>query len=144
MAQEYISLALKNLVIARAGGRCEYCKSPAEFATQSFTIEHILAYSKGGSGVEDNLALACGGCNAHKSDRTEAIDPLDGSTVRLFNPRLDKWNDHFEWSENFSKIIGKTPIGRAMIDALRMNRSGLMNLRLALVSYRKHPPQQSE
>lgn len=113
MAQEYISLALKNLVIARAGGRCEYCKSPAEFATQSFTIEHILAYSKGGSGVEDN-------------------------------PRLDKWNDHFEWSENFSEIIGKTPVGRAMIDTLRMNRSGLKNLRLALVSYRKHPPQQSE
>jgi len=141
MAQEYISIALRKLVLGRADNRCEYCKTSAEFATQSFTIEHIFPSSKGGTSTEDNLAFACGGCNSHKTDRTEALDPLSELMVALFNPRLDSWKDHFDWSENFSEILGKTPTGRATIDALKLNRHGLKNLRLALVHYKKHPPQ---
>lgn len=141
MAQDYISTALQKLVLVRASNRCEYCKTSAEFATQSFTIEHIFPSSKGGLSKEDNLAFACGGCNSHKSDRTEALDPLSESIVALFNPRQDNWNDHFDWSEDFTEIIGKTPTGRATIDALKLNRRGLKNLRLALVHYKKHPPQ---
>lgn len=141
MAQDYISTALRKLVLVRASNRCEYCKTSAEFATQSFTIEHIFPSSKGGLSKEDNLAFACGGCNSHKSDRTEALDPLSESIVALFNPRQNNWNDHFDWSEDFTEIIGKTPTGRATINALKLNRRGLKNLRLALVHYKKHPPQ---
>ena len=39
---------LKNKVVERAQGSCEYCRSQARFATQSFSIEHIIPQSKGG------------------------------------------------------------------------------------------------
>ncbi|MDX2285233.1 MAG: HNH endonuclease [Bacteroidia bacterium] len=40
-------------------GCCEYCKSQAAFATYSFSIEHIIPLSKGGTHDLSNLALAC-------------------------------------------------------------------------------------
>ncbi len=39
--------------------RCEYCKSPERFAPQTFSLDHILPVSKGGTDEFDNLAFAC-------------------------------------------------------------------------------------
>jgi hypothetical protein len=41
MPAKRVTAALKRVVMARACGLCEYCRSPARFATQSFTVEHI-------------------------------------------------------------------------------------------------------
>ena len=38
----------------------------------------------------------------------------------VFNPRTEKWQDHFEMRE--SQILGRTPMGRATVAALAMNR----------------------
>ena len=130
----------RELVATRAKGRCEYCQSPAKFATQSFAIEHILPTSRGGKTVMDNLALACPGCNGHKYDKTEAPDPVDGGLVTLFNPRQQQWLDHFKWSEDFSHVVGLTPTGRATVSVLNMNRPGIVNIRLALFAIGSHPP----
>jgi 5-methylcytosine-specific restriction endonuclease McrA len=54
----------KALVVNRAKGCCEYCKSPADFSTELFSIEHILPISLNGTNEIDNLAFACIGCNA--------------------------------------------------------------------------------
>lgn len=84
-------------------------------------IEHINLISKGGSNDESNLWLACSICNRQKNDKTAAVDPETGKTAELFNPRHQVWSEHFYWSEDGLRIIGKTPIDRATVAALRLS-----------------------
>lgn len=135
-----IPAELRRLVKARAGEICEYCRSREDHSTQSFCFEHILPRVAGGKTTAENLAYACQGCNSHKATRTEAGDYLTGKQVRLFNPRQMLWSEHFSWSEDFSEIVGISPIGRATVEALKLNRRGLVNLRRALYAMGKHPP----
>ncbi len=99
-------------------GRCEYCRSQARYATQSFSVEHILPRAQGGATRLDNLALACQGCNNHKYDKVAAPDPVSGQLAPLYHPRRDRWDMHFAWSDDFTLIIGITPTGRATVDTL--------------------------
>ncbi len=131
---------LKQLVINRAGGRCEYCKSPAEISTESFCMEHIIPRSKGGRTESDNLAFSCYGCNSHKYNKTKGIDTATGNSVSLFHPRKHKWNKHFAWNEDATEIIGLTNIGRATVEELKLNRLKLKNLRKLLIKVDEHPP----
>jgi hypothetical protein len=41
--------------------------------------------------------------------------------VRLFNPRAEKWNEHFRWSRDGTRLEGRTPQGRATVVALDVN-----------------------
>lgn len=140
MARPYISKKIREIVIIRAKGYCEYCKIPKAYTTKTFEIEHIIPTSKGGESILLNLALACGGCNSFKHIRIEAKDPVSQNTVQLFNPRTQKWEDNFIWSENYISIIGITPTGRATIATLQMNRIELQNLRKVLSLIGEHPP----
>jgi len=133
-----------RLVAERARGVCEYCRSQARFATHSFSVEHVVPVNAGGSDELENLALACQGCNNHKYTKTVARDPVSGTLVPLFNPRLQLWRDHFLWSADFARILGTTPVGRATVEALHLNRPGLLNLRELLYAAGKHPPLDSE
>jgi len=45
-------------------------------------------------------------------------DPQTGKSVLLYNPRKDFWEEHFRWSTNWQKLIGRTPTGRATVRAL--------------------------
>lgn len=92
---EPISGALREAVKLRAKNCCEYCWSQEKFATQSFSVEHIRPVSKGGETFAENLALACQGCNNHKYNKTEEKDPVNGQSVSLYHPRLQKWQEHF-------------------------------------------------
>lgn len=129
---------------ARARGLCEYCRSQARFSPQPFSVEHIVARALGGQTEAENLALSCQGCNGHKYTKWQATDPLTGVTVALFHPRQQRWRDHFAWNEDATLIIGLTPIGRATIDALKLNRAELVNLREVLYAAQKHPPTEGE
>jgi 5-methylcytosine-specific restriction endonuclease McrA len=95
MPDQRVTIELRQQVIARAHGCCEYCRSQAKYATASFSVEHILARAKGGTTTPENLALACQGCNNHKYDKTEALDPVSGQLALLYNPRRDRWDTHF-------------------------------------------------
>ena len=88
----------------------------------------------------NNLALACSGCNGCKASRLTATDPLSKHNVALFHPRQQNWNDHFIWSSDYTEVVGLTPTGRATIDALRLNRSGVVNLRRVMLLANLHPP----
>jgi hypothetical protein len=90
--------------------------------------------------VLSNLAYSCGGCNAHKKDKIEAIDPLTLQLTSLFNPRINNWVEHFEWSDDDLYVIGITPIGRATVNRLKINREGSINLRRLLILANLHPP----
>lgn len=84
--------------------------------------------------------MSCRECNTHKAAKTKAIDRLTGKTVSLFNPRKQSWYEHFEFSEDYSEIIGKTAVGRATVDALQMNNIYQITARLAWSETSKFPP----
>ncbi len=133
----------KRIVRERAGGLCEYCRSQMRFSTHDFSVEHILPRHLGGKSTLDNLALACQGCNNCKYTKTTALDPVTEKQVPLFHPRKDVWSDHFVWSDDSTRIVGRTPTGRATVEALQLNREGLVNFRRILFAAGKHPPPES-
>lgn len=143
MPRPYLPVDKQRNVIERAKARCEYCQSLSDYATETFAVEHVLPMSREGTSELDNLALSCSGCNGHKYNKTEAPDPADGRIVQLFNPRRERWQTHFSWSEDYVRVVGLTPTGRATVEALQMNRPGLLNMRRLLYPIGKHPPELS-
>lgn len=135
---------LRREVERRARGRCEYCQSPAKYATQRFSLEHIMPRSQSGMTSLDNLALACQGCNNYKYNKTRAEDPVTQRIVDLFHPRTHHWRQHFTWDDRFVLIIGLTATGRATVEALKLNRPELVNLRRLLYAAGEHPLPETE
>jgi len=105
-----------------------------------FTIDHIVPEKRGGSNGTRNLCWCCFWCNVYKQARTEAKDWRSAHLVPLFHPRLDNWRDHFRWSRDSTKIVGRTAVGRATIKALRLNRSMLVKARRVWARFNLHPP----
>jgi len=127
---------LRQLVWQRAAQRCEYCQVPADVALLPFQIDHIIAEKHGGLTVADNLALSCERCNSHKGPNIAGH--FEGRLVPLFNPRQDRWVDHFAWAGPV--LVGKTPVGRVTIDVLAINLPYRIALRAALIKEGIFPP----
>ena len=94
--------SVKATVAQRAQWCCEYCLTRADYSSDPLAIEHILPRILGGTDELENLALSCFGCNNFKFTAIEAIDPVSGDVVSLFNPRVHIWDQHFQWTENFT------------------------------------------
>lgn len=135
-----LNKTIKNAVFERANLLCEYCRSPMDFAHQSFEIDHIQPISKNGTDDMENLACACSGCNSFKHSKIAGKDPFDNTIAPLFNPRQMFWEVHFAWSTDYLEIIGLTNIGRATVKTLQLNRIGLVNIRRLLLLDGSHPP----
>ncbi len=127
---------LRQLVWQRASSRCEYCRVPADMALLPFQIDHIIAEKHGGLTVADNLALSCERCNSHNGPNIAGY--LEGSLIPLFNPRTDRWTDHFAWEG--AVLIGKTHVGKVTIEVLAINLSHRVALRAALIEEGIFPP----
>jgi hypothetical protein len=117
-------------VADRAGHRCEYCHAPEKIFNFHFEVDHIFPSSLGGTDTEENFALACTACNLFKSDLIEAFDEATQSFVRLFHPRLDSWQDHFEVDREAATIQGQTDIGRVTVLCLKINSPRQIRARL--------------
>ncbi len=139
---ERVSAAQRRTIASRAKNLCEYCRCPEEFSPDSFTVEHIKPRQAGGETIAENLAWSCFGCNGRKHTKTSHCDPETKLEVALFHPRQQLWSEHFSWNDDFTKVIGKTPCGRATMLALQLNRVGVVNLRRLLTSAGLHPPPQ--
>ena len=141
MPSTYISKKKRQLVFVRAKYRCEYCQCRTDTALETFEIDHILPIVLGG-GVDDltNLALACRGCNSRKAMKIWIDEADSEQRIPLFNPRKQDWKRHFKWSDDFSIIIGKTPVGKVTVEELRLNRTGVINIRRLMILGRIHPP----
>ena len=131
---------IRRIVEARANFCCEYCGS-LQTVLGRLSIEHIYPECLGGSHDLINLALSCQHCNSFKSARTHFLDPVSGQKVPFFNPRTDKWQEHFKWENDFKTILGLTPTGRATILALRLNRENLIVYRTVTRICEMHPPE---
>lgn len=117
--------AYRQLVVARAGGACEYCRLLEAATGVTFHIEHILPRSQGGETVMGNLALSCPGCNLAKAEKTRGKDQ-SGRIQPLFNPRdfepwLLGWHLHFVLDREAGMVLPRTPVGEATVLTLGMN-----------------------
>jgi hypothetical protein len=130
---------IRDFVLTRAGFCCEYCRSPRNFSSDDFAVEHITPKSLSGLDDVDNLALSCQGCNSRKFTAISAIDPVSGLETSLFHPRIDIWAEHFIWSDDTTMLIGLSAMARATIQKLDLNRSRVKNLRRVLALAGEHP-----
>ncbi len=121
----------ESTVRRRAGGFCEYCRSPESLSHLPFPLDHIIARQHGGQTTEDNLALACPECNLHKGPNITGIDPKTKTLTRLFNPRVDSWTQHFRWNGAF--LSGRTAIGRTTEYVIAANSPSRVELRRAWI-----------
>ena len=120
MSLSAIPKTIRKQVIERDERRCRYCGLAQLGQAAVFHVNHIVPKSRGGLTEEANLALQCPYCSLHKSDKITATDSWNGGTVSLFDPLRQSWDEHFQL--NASGVLdGKTPTGRATIEALRMN-----------------------
>ncbi len=108
-------------VAERAAHRCEYCRAPEAIFNFPFETEHVVPRSQQGPDDESNLALACRACNLFKADHVSGADEITPGAVRLFHPRLDRWEEHFRVEPDTAVIQGLTPVGRATVARLQMN-----------------------
>jgi hypothetical protein len=126
-------------VADRANHRCEYCRAPENISNFLFEIDHIAPSSGGGGNELENLALACRSCNAYKSDQRGEHDGAAADEVALFNPRADRWDEHFAWDLDRGEMLGLSPTGRVTIERLQLNSPAQVLARLLWIAYRIFP-----
>ncbi|MBW4686501.1 MAG: HNH endonuclease [Komarekiella atlantica HA4396-MV6] len=131
--------SIQEQVRRRANYLCEYCHASEQWQYVQFTVDHTMPLSLGGTNNLENLALACFHCNRRKTNRLTATDPQSGEEVALFNPRQHIWSEHFIWSADGLLIVGLTPIGRATVTVLTLNRERVINIRAADKQIGRHP-----
>ena len=81
-------------------------------------MDHVISRQHGGSDDPGNLAFACLFCNRCKGTNVGSIGTA-GKLVRLYNPRTDRWDAHFQLEG--SVIQPSTPEGAATARLLRFN-----------------------
>lgn len=117
--------SFRRLVVARAGGACEYCRLLQAASGMTFHLEHVVPRSRGGRTTLGNLALSCPGCNLAKSESVNGSDD-HGETQPLFSPRdfqpwLLGWHLHFELDLERGIIVPRSVVGEATVNTLRVN-----------------------
>ena len=141
MSRRRISLALQKKIRGQARFRCGYCLTSETLIGMKMEFEHLAPIAAGGETREENLWLACRRCNEFKGIQTHTFNPETGANIPLFNPRTQKWNEHFQWSANGTEILDISPIGRATIIALKLNNEIILVSRRLWVSVGWFPPE---
>ena len=134
----YISEVIRLKVKERANHRCEYCLIHQEDFFFPFEIDHIISLRHEGKTVLNNLALSCGTCNRMKAADIGTYLNENLEFIRLFNPRIDNWSQHFEI--NHGEIFALTLIGEATVKLLDLNSPDRIILRQLLIKAKRYPP----
>lgn len=137
MSLTYISAELRRLVVSRAEGICEYCLIAEEDTFYGCAVDHIISEKHGGPTHEDNLALACVFCNQAKGSDVGSIHWETGEFIRFFNPRSDRWTDHFKLIGN--RIEALTVIAAVTVRILGFNETERLLERQTLQAINRYP-----
>ena len=133
----YISPEVRREIAIRADFLCEYCLIAEADSFFGCQVDHIISLKHGGRTEPNNLAYACAFCNRHKGSDIASIVPETGKLIRFYNPRIDKWADHFRL--NGSMIEPLTEIGKATAGILRFNTNDRILEREALMRTGSYP-----
>jgi len=137
MNQPRILASLRREVRERAEERCEYCLLSETQAVLPHEPDHLIALKHGGQTISENLALACFECNRFKGSDIASVDTITGELVGLFNPRRQRWFEHFRL--NGPQIIPLTPVGRVTSRLLRLNLPSRVEVRGQLIAQARYP-----
>ena len=129
---------LARRVRRRARYRCEYCQLPQSAVQFRHQVDHIIADQHEGGDEPSNLALACAHCNRHKGPNLSGLAPVTRELTRLYNPRQDRWREHFAWQG--AVLIGLTAVGRTTIQVLAINDREMIEARETLIAEGRFPP----
>lgn len=129
----------RQQVWERAYGCCEYCQLPQDHDPRPFHLDHIRPQKHDGPTVLGNLAFCCAACSLFKGPNPAGYDPETDVLHPLFNPRTQRWSDHFAWNEG--TLEGLTAVGRTTISVLRINESLRIHHRLLLIELGVFPPE---
>lgn len=69
--------------------------------------------------------------------RAQLHNPDTGALVPLFNPRLHRWEEHFQLKG--ALILAVTPIGRATVNLLKLNSRERIRIRQRLLTIHCYP-----
>ena len=133
----YVSEDLRRLVGIRAEYLCEYCLIHEDDTFYGCQVDHIISVKHGGQTEPSNLAYACTCCNRQKGSDVGSIHWQTGEFVRFFNPRIDRWADHFRLDG--STIEPLTGIGEATARILGFNAIERLLEREPLVMMGSYP-----
>jgi hypothetical protein len=95
-------------------------------------VDHVIAKKHGGRTHSANLAFTCAHCNGHKGTDIAGIDPVTRILAPLYNPRAERWTDHFRWDGPL--LVGETPTARATIRVLAINAGRRIAVRTQLMA----------
>lgn len=132
-----VSPALRRRVRERGWGLCEYCLQHERDEWFGFQMDHIISKKHGGRTSFSNLALACFACNLAKGSDLGSVTRHAGVLIPFFNPRSDKWADHF--SLNGHRIVPLTHTGEVTCRILAFNSPKRLLKRRALVIAGRYP-----
>ena len=132
-----INEELRAAISQRASERCEYCLIHQHDAGFPHQVDHIVSRKHGGSSTLANLAYACVICNRYKGSDVASVDLRTGKIVRLFDPRRDRWADHFRIDG--ARIEPITNMGSTTVRLLRLNAPERILERHLLQSLGRYP-----
>lgn len=135
--RKHINENLRKLVEDRAEGICEYCLISIEDTYFGGEIDHIISLKHKGKTTEENLALACQPCNRSKGSDLGSIATGSKNLVRFFNPRTDKWSDHFRLNQ--AAIESLTEIGEVTQAIFGFNEMERLQERKGLIEIGQFP-----
>jgi len=115
----YIPDNMRRQVAERADFLCEYCLIHEDDTFAGCHVDHVISIKHGGLTELSNLAFACAFCNRNKGSDIGSIYWNTGEFVRFFNPRVDRWSEHFQLKDIF--IAPKTSVGEVTARILRIN-----------------------
>lgn len=133
----YIAENIREFVALRAKHKCEYCYIHKDDLFFVYQIDHIISLKHEGLTEPNNLAYACSLCNQNKGTDLGTYLPGSKRLIRLFNPRQDKWFDHFEIQNG--EILPKTRIATATVKVLDLNNIDRVILRQGLMAIGRYP-----
>ena len=106
-------------VYERDGYKCQLCGRDMDYTAEysSFSVDHIMPLSRGGTNESDNLQTCCKSCNSRKGTKTteEYIQykhkvynqQFFDLVIRDFQRFIDSGGNHFDYSVSVKEIIIK-------------------------------------
>lgn len=145
MSVSYISAELRRFVAARANYLCEYCLIEEEDTHLGCQVDHIISEKHGGTTTADNLAYACVFCNRNKgSDIGSVVAEKERVFCRFFDPRRDRWPDHFYLDLETMTIQPLSDVGRVTEKILGFNTSERVFEREILAAEQRYPSSKAQ
>ena len=141
MPGDRVGAELRRLVAVRANHLCEYCLLHEEDTYFGCEVDHVVSRKHSGLTEEDNLAYACVLCNRNKGSDLGSLEPDTGELVRFYNPRRDRWTDHFRLAEDGVTIAPLTSIGRVTVRIFGLNLNDRLLERMELREIGRYPPE---